>query len=356
MAMFVLNENCSDMAVPLEQCDTLVSSDILYISDNFSNDQLINTLNTKGCPGYIVSDLLASYLCDDIKIYCLPMATPNLLQDLLEALAIPNANNLDTSCCFNFSINKPSINRFLLLKLVEWFRLTEHARYTWSGAGHTFDVADILRELDSLKTPNQDYNLFRKFFTSTVKLDPQWVNVNGIIAKRSGAKEQNFIKLSGKLYEAWNSGLNDVFFYSGVSLISESINFQPGAVFTEKTHYSVLALTFPIWIGGKAQAHAWKNMGFDTFDDVIDHSYQWHDTLFERCYHAIADNLHLLNDLEYVKVLRNQHIDRLVNNRKLLLSDCLRNYCLSELEKFPDTLKKIWIPFVKKTWEINSWL
>ena len=354
--MIVLD--CNGIETPIEQVQIINSTDILYISDNFSNENLIYIINTKGRPGHIVSDFLASYLSDDIKIYCLPKATPNLLQSMLPSLTIPNVNDLRTDYCFNFIANKPSINRFILLKLVEWFQLIENARYTWSGAGHTRDVADILSEFDQLGNSHWHNNSLRGFFTSPIKLIPHWVNVVGANNKRSGKKAQNFIDSSGSCDKVWNAGLNDIFFRSGISLISESINFQPGAAFTEKTHYSILALTFPIWIGGKAQAASWKNIGFDTFDDVINHSYQWHDTLIERCYHAVADNLNLFQDTNCVRDLRIQHVDRLLHNRELLLSDRLQKYCLDELEKFPDILKQVWIPYIKKLWPIayTEWL
>ncbi len=353
--MIVLNSD--NVVTPVDQVSTINSNDILYISDNFLDKNLTHVLTTKGYPGYIVSDFLALHLSSDIKIYCLPMATPNLIQDMLPSLIIPKLEDLKTDHCFNFVINKPTLNRFILLKLVEWFQLVENARYTWSGAGQIRDITDILNDFDSLKeSQQQNYDLLRRFLTSPVKLNSQWVNVVGANNKRSGEKKQNFINSPGTFAEVWNSGLNNIFVRSGVSLISESVDSQFGAVFTEKTHYSIIGLTFPIWIGGKAQANTWKTMGFDVFDDVINHSYQWHNTLIERCYHAIADNLHLLQNLDHVRNLRNQHADRLLQNRELLLSNHLQKYCLDELEKFPDILKQVWIPYVKKIWQVNAWL
>ena len=355
--MIVLNSN--GLATPVEQVRTIDSTDILYISDNFLDKELTHVLVTKGHPAYIVSDLLTSHLSSEIKIYCLPKATSNLLTEMLPSLIIPKLEDLKTDYCFNFIINKPTLNRFILLKLVEWFQLVENARYTWSGAGYVRDISDILNEFNSLtESQQQDYDLLRRFLTSPIKLNPQWINVIGANNKRSGEKKQNFINAPGSIAQVWNSGVDNVFFRSGVSVIGESVDSQYGAVFTEKTHYSVLALTFPIWIGGKGQAHAWKNIGFDTFDDVINHSYQWHNTLIERCYHAIADNLHLLQNLDHVRNLRNQHADRLLHNRELLLSGRLQKYCIDELEKFPDILKQIWIPYVKKAWPIayTEWL
>ena len=80
---------------------------------------------------------------------------------------------------------------------------------------------------------------------------------------------------------------------SAVALISESADFQKASVFTEKTLYALMALNFPLFIGGYGHADQLTRMGFDVFDDIIDHSYQYKETLFERCYYAFYNNLEL---------------------------------------------------------------
>ncbi|HNT71378.1 MAG TPA: hypothetical protein PKI83_06955, partial [Bacteroidales bacterium] len=66
-----------------------------------------------------------------------------------------------------------------------------------------------------------------------------------------------------------------------------------------------------------------KDQGFDIFDDIIDHSYQYHNTLIERCYYAIADNLEILTNLQHSSKLRDAMQKRLNANRQKIIYDCL---------------------------------
>ena len=137
----------------------------------------------------------------------------------------------------------------------------------------------------------------------------------------------------------WRNGLQNMFLNSSISLITESVQYQRAAAFTEKTLYAVWGLTFPIWIGGYNQAKEWKRIGFDTFDDVIDHSYQNYDTLIERCYYAFFLNLKLLSNIDKTKELRLAHKHRLFKNRELLLQNQLGKFVDQEISKFPEDLQ-----------------
>jgi hypothetical protein len=111
-------------------------------------------------------------------------------------------------------------------------------------------------------------------------------------------------------------------------------------VFTEKTLYALLALNFPIWIGGWGHADQFRQMGFDVFDDIVNHSYQYKPTLFERCYSAFDDNSALLTDLKYVSQLRNQCRDRLENNRNLLFRGQLEKTTHTAMATWPQDLQQ----------------
>ena len=130
-----------------------------------------------------------------------------------------------------------------------------------------------------------------------------------------------------------------MFLSSAISLITESLRFEKAATFTEKTIYSVLGLTFPIWVGGYNQATEWKNIGFDVFDDIIDHSYQSHDTLIERCYYAFANNLDLLSNKDKSAKLRLLCKVRLLKNRKLLLNNHLGIIANNKISTYPQELQ-----------------
>jgi hypothetical protein len=128
---------------------------------------------------------------------------------------------------------------------------------------------------------------------------------------------------------------------SAISIITESVWTQHATTFTEKTLYSVLGMTFPIWVGGVNSATCWKNKGFDIFDDVIDHSYQNLPTLLERCFYAFYLNKDILTDFEKVSTLRKQKLGRLANNRNLLTSGTFRKYNQKEIQKWPNDLQEL---------------
>ena len=119
-----------------------------------------------------------------------------------------------------------------------------------------------------------------------------------------------------------------VFDKSAVSLITETIepNWQNNMTFTEKTLWPMLSLNFPIWLGGYQQAKIWHAAGFDTFDDVIDHGYQWNLEPMERIYQALDENMRVLTDLSFVSDLRHKLKDRLYKNRTLVMNKHIGRY------------------------------
>lgn len=240
-------------------------------------------------------------------------------------------NDHDTEHCFNFMINKKQINRYLLLKLVEWFGLSSY-RYTWSGIGANFDMSGVLDNFDLLK--NQvEIDKFRHFMLSPVcKILPYFINTD--LTLNTHTDNDMAVVNYNRNDWVWNNVVGDIFSKSAVSLISESVAYEKTIVFTEKTLYSVLGLTFPIWIGGYRQADFWKKHGFDTFDDIINHNYQYYDTLLERCYYAIHDNLKILTDLDHARSTKHKYIDRLKQNRCLLKANIGNIYNMS-ISKLP---------------------
>jgi hypothetical protein len=143
----------------------------------------------------------------------------------------------------------------------------------------------------------------------------------------------------GNNIAVWNKHLIDIVSSSAISIISESVDTHIASTFTEKTVYSVLGLTFPIWVGGVNSALHWKAKGFDVFDDIIDHSYQNLPTLLERCFYAFYLNKDILTDLEKLSNLRLQHLDRLIKNRNLMTSNTFTKYNQLSIQQWPDDLQ-----------------
>lgn len=151
---------------------------------------------------------------------------------------------------------------------------------------------------------------------------------------------------------------DNVFDPTAVSLIIEPIEpaWQDQIVYTEKSLYPVLSCTFPIWLGGRRQAQGWQELGFDAFEDVIDHSYQDAPTSQQRIELAIEHNLHILTDLDHAKKLRQQHMPRLMANRQRLLGQSIRPYLDKIKCNFPahiqTIIEELETSWIKKTGKI----
>ena len=132
-------------------------------------------------------------------------------------------------------------------------------------------------------------------------------------------------------FQNYKSFLKDNLFESScISLITEPSFYERETVVTEKTLMALWGGTLPIWVGGWGIADWMQSTGFDVFDDIIDHSYQWMPDPYERCYHAIYNNLDILRDHDLAQGLVTFNQARLKHNLDLLQSDI-----------FTDLVKKI---------------
>jgi len=304
----------------------LTKDHVLHIWDMF-DQEYIDEILEKGSPGAIIGDSVATIPYSSPIPYYGPLLWPACEQlDLTKNCQLDD--NISTSSCFNFMINKKMINRYLCIKLVQHFNLSNYD-YTFSNAFQHEDMTLTLAELNSLGNRAPFDQDSRGFLLSPIKLKKRFVgDVNS-------TPNEYFAITYENNKTSWNGGLNNVFSQSAISLITETIGYQKSACFSEKTLFSVMGLTFPIWVGGYNQAAEWKDLGFDTFDDIIDHSYQSYDTLIERCYYAFEKNLDLLSNKDKTAELRLQCADRLRNNRDLLLNDHLSTVVHDQISRFP---------------------
>jgi hypothetical protein len=303
---------------------------VVHVYDVFEQDYLQQLFARKGQPKYVVSDHFA--LIEDC--YCVPLATENWANKLTQITEL--VSDPETTHCFNFQINKKQVNRFLCMKLVEYFELDNYD-YTWSGVDNFFDMTDIITEMNRLGPACPISSDARGKILSPITIPKKFVMPSGsVLTDKIGVSNQMDIP------QIWQQALKNIFCNSAISLITESLHFQQASVFTEKTLYSVLGMTFPIWIGGGyGQADQWKSMGFDTFDDIINHDYQHYDTLFERCYYAFALNFPLLKDLKTISALRKHCQARLLKNQNLILNNHLKSYNDAKIASWPADLQAL---------------
>lgn len=311
----------------LSSVDHLTDNDILYFYDTFDQEMIDNIFRQKGKPRYIVGDSF-SFINVNTEI---PVHTVNLwLEQELDICKFIMSDQIITEHAANFLINKKQINRYLAIKLCELHDID--INYSWSGIGNSFDMSIIINELNNLNSTIMT-DSERGFLLSPISLPAKWIQ------HPDNQFNTSFVHNYGGNDWTWNNGLNHVVSTTAVSLITESVWTQQAIHFSEKTAYSVLGLTFPIWIGGSQQASEWRRIGFDTFDDIIDHSYESMGTLIERCWHAFKLNIELLKDKQRLADLRQQCLPRLLKNRKLLSSDCLKKHNDAVIATWPNDLK-----------------
>lgn len=200
---------------------------------------------------------------------------------------------------FNFMINKPRPHRKLLLELIDQFSL---ANYTYSLAWKENGVNNI--KVTDFKFGDE-------------------------ISMGQGIKNGNH--KNAVTYDCLLK--TTVFEPSCISLITEPVFFEREALITEKTIMSIYSGTFPIWIGGWRCADALEEFGFDTFTDIIDHSYQNQEDPVERCRQAIQRNLKLLTNLTRTINLVEDCRSRFEKNLNLLKTNVFHRTCKKIIEK-----------------------
>jgi hypothetical protein len=101
---------------------------------------------------------------------------------------------------------------------------------------------------------------------------------------------------------------------SFVEIVTESSFTAPSFMLTEKVLNSIYGCNFPIILSGVGAVAHLRELGFDMFDDIIDHGYDHITNPFDRIVHAVEDNRKLLLDGDYVKQIWLDNQYRFVNN------------------------------------------
>ena len=285
------------------QGEQLVSPDIIVVRDHhyheeqhrFPIKQLLDNSVCNPKEHVVIFDHVLQHddVLKDYQLVSFPsfLARENI--EFIQQQIQPDWSN--KTATFNFMINKPRPHRFLLLNMIKEFVLTD---YCHSLAWKTNTVNDI---------PVTDYR-----FGSEVVME------QGI---RNGSF-RNARTYQGLLQTT-------VFEPTCVSLITEPVYYERETIITEKTFMAIYAGTIPIWVGGWRIPDYLKRAGFDTFDDIVDHSYQDLADPEDRCRQAIESNQDLLRYFDITKRINWECRDRLKKNVELLETNYFRNKCLT---------------------------
>ena len=103
--------------------------------------------------------------------------------------------------------------------------------------------------------------------------------------------------------ENFENRLRDLYRQTFVEIVSETSFLESSFLITEKFLNSVYGCNFPILICSKGAVNLLRQVGFDMFDDIVDHSYDQLSNPIDRLYCAIYNNKDLLTDSEKTKEL-----------------------------------------------------
>jgi hypothetical protein len=125
-----------------------------------------------------------------------------------------------------------------------------------------------------------------------------------------------------------------VFEPSCISLITEPSYIEKEALISEKTIMAIYGGTIPIWVGGWRCADSMRMLGFDVFDDLVDHTYQSLEDPIRRVEKSIELNLDLLSSF----TMTSQILLRLQHNLDLMLDGVFEKQIEKQLHETNFTL------------------
>jgi len=201
----------------------------------------------------------------------------------------------DNQNCF-VGMNKRRENRLLVSA---WFNQNKHIDFDYTQ-GWEIEDDDFVRveEYTRLTSYSFDGFLNKRFLP---------YNNNSPNTRVYNTNELNV--------SVWNNVLKEKFCSSTFAIITEPIFWEKACSITEKYVMSLYGCCFPIFCGGYRLADQLTRIGFDVFDDIIDHSYQYELHPGLRILNALELNRKLLESQNIRKL---DHMDRHLKNLSLV--------------------------------------
>ena len=145
--------------------------------------------------------------------------------------------------------------------------------------------------------------------------------------------------LAAQEVDIWNTVLRPKFCTSTFSVVTEPPYWENGCMITEKYLMTLYGCCFPIFCGGGlALADQLKQIGFDVFDDIVDHSYQYVADPAQRVLDALECNRELLLGNSVRKA---DYMDRHHSNLRLVrehLDRFKQQFADSQFDKYRSSL------------------
>ena len=140
----------------------------------------------------------------------------------------------------------------------------------------------------------------------------------------------------------WERKLSTYYKNTFVELVSETTFKEPTLLLTEKTYHAFLGCNFPILNSTVGTVEHLREIGFDMYDDIIDHSYDTITDPFERVYTLITKNQELLSDGERTRKLWKDNLDRMLKNVDFMRDRMCKIYEDRFYQDFDAAIKKLY--------------
>lgn len=214
----------------------------------------------------------------------------------------------------NLNDNNPFISKFLCLN----GNRAWHRYYTLQKL-HDVKIFDkglisLLNRYNSIENISH-YDKFKQLYKGDISFVSNLVK-DKIILTLDRSNEQ--IHKDDRSHEQW------IYSQSSVSLVTETYGESKRKLFiTEKSYKPIANCHFAIWIGTPGIVQFFRDLGFDMFDDVIDHSYDSYNTdqvRFNRAIKSLKEFLMVLPTLD-----KNKFQERLTANQQKYLNMRISN-------------------------------
>jgi hypothetical protein len=139
-------------------------------------------------------------------------------------------------------------------------------------------------------------------------------NNQGYQSKTYLSRDNKNAEVKIDLNKNFDKGLKPIFSHSIVDIINETVFINRSGIITEKYLNTVYGYNFPIYIGMAGSITHLKSLGFDLFDDIIDHSYDNIQDHYTRMITAIRSNQRILEDREFALESWHKCQSRFYNN------------------------------------------
>ena len=145
-------------------------------------------------------------------------------------------------------------------------------------------------------------------------------------------------KNSGTTYDNYRTHLHKLYQDTFIEIIPETTFLAPSANISEKFIHMVYGRNFPIFIGTLNMVQKCRDLGFDVFDDIIDHSYDLEKQPFQRIKKAIDLNLDLLTNKNKTIQLWKQNEQRFNNNIEVY-KELFKTECATAISTINNSIK-----------------